>query len=118
MEESDTYLAIVDEGREKQAKSTLLRLGTRRFGPASPAAELAIQTATDLDRLVRMLDHILDATELAGFAGDALDASRQPWRRPGVFWERFDNARLHGIDTGRTRRPGSRAPRQVEAALR
>ena len=39
MHESDTYLAIVDEGCEKQAKKVILRFGTRRFGSADPHAE-------------------------------------------------------------------------------
>src|SRR4051794_15050421 len=32
LQESDTYLGIVDEGREKQAKKDLLLLGSQRFG--------------------------------------------------------------------------------------
>jgi hypothetical protein len=61
MEESDTYMAIIDEGREKQAKRTLLRQGGRRFGHASPTQESALQAITDLERLDHMLDRIFDA---------------------------------------------------------
>lgn len=39
MDESDTYLAIIDEGREKQAKADLLLVGTRRFGPPDNATQ-------------------------------------------------------------------------------
>ena len=62
MNESDTYLAIIDEGREKQVKKDILRLGKRRFGPADQTNESAIQAITDLDRLERLLDRILDAS--------------------------------------------------------
>lgn len=62
MEESDTYLAIIDEGREKNAKDTLLKQGSRRFGHASLAEESVLKALTDLERLDRMLDRIFDAT--------------------------------------------------------
>jgi hypothetical protein len=62
MEESDTYLAIIDEGREKEAKKGISRLGKRRFGPPEKDIELALEAITDLDRLERVLDRILDAT--------------------------------------------------------
>jgi hypothetical protein len=62
MEESDTYLAIIDEGREKEAKKVILRLGKRRLGPPDQATELTLEAITDLDRLERVLDRILDAT--------------------------------------------------------
>ncbi|CAN5209521.1 hypothetical protein BH10PLA2_BH10PLA2_05490 [soil metagenome] len=62
MEESDTYLAILDEGRERHAKHVLRMQGKRRFGPADSAIDAAIQVATDLDRLDRMLERIFDAT--------------------------------------------------------
>jgi hypothetical protein len=61
MEESDTYMAIIDEGREKQAKRTLLRQGSRRFGHVSPTQESALLAITDLERLDHMLDRIFDA---------------------------------------------------------
>jgi hypothetical protein len=62
MEESDTYLGIIDEGREKQAKEVILRLGRRRFGPADQANVSALQAITDLERLQRLVDRILDAS--------------------------------------------------------
>ena len=52
MQESDTYLAIVDEGREKQAKKILLRLGAKRFGPADEAVQAKLNAITDLERLL------------------------------------------------------------------
>lgn len=62
MQESSTYLAILDEGREKQVKVDILRLGSRRFGPAEHAHESALQAITDLDRLNRLHDRIPDAS--------------------------------------------------------
>jgi hypothetical protein len=62
MDESDTYLAIIDEGQEKHAKKSILRLGMRRFGPTNQSIESALSSITDLDRLDRLLDRILDAS--------------------------------------------------------
>jgi hypothetical protein len=62
MHESDTYLATIDEGREKQLKKDIQRLGKRRFGPADQTCESALQGITDLERLERLLARILDAT--------------------------------------------------------
>jgi hypothetical protein len=33
MQESDTYLAILDEGQEKATRESILLLGEGRFGP-------------------------------------------------------------------------------------
>ena len=54
MHESDTYLAIVDEGREKQAKKSLLLFGEEKFGPPSEAIKSQLGSITDLERLNRM----------------------------------------------------------------
>ena len=62
MQESDTYLAIIDEGREKQLKEDILRLGKRRFSPADEASKSTLQAISDLDRLERLHDRILDAS--------------------------------------------------------
>jgi hypothetical protein len=59
MHESTTYEMILDEGRLKQAKKVLLRLGEKRFGPPSEAVAVAINQGTDLERSERMLDRIL-----------------------------------------------------------
>jgi hypothetical protein len=61
MQESVTYLAIVDEGREKEAKKVHLRLGGKRLGPASTVARDQIEAITDLERLERLIDAVLDA---------------------------------------------------------
>jgi hypothetical protein len=62
MRDSDTYLAIIDEGREEQVKKDILRLARKRFGPADEAVTARLNGITDLERLERLLDRLLDAT--------------------------------------------------------
>jgi hypothetical protein len=59
MRESDTYLAILDEGSERQAKKTLLLLGQERFGPPSEAIKAQLEAITDLERLDRLTISVL-----------------------------------------------------------
>jgi hypothetical protein len=54
MEESDTYLMIVDEGRVKGMRQLLLALGRDRFGPPDESVERALNDIADPDRLVRI----------------------------------------------------------------
>jgi hypothetical protein len=62
MHESDTYLMIVEEGCEKQAKKTLLLLGEERFGPADETVRARLNAITDLERLDRQTQRLLKAT--------------------------------------------------------
>ena len=55
MQESDTYLMILDEGREKQAKKDILLVGEKRLGPAGESIKASLAGITDLDRLDRIL---------------------------------------------------------------
>jgi hypothetical protein len=55
MQESDTYLMILDEGREKGAREDILLFGEERFGPPDEAVKAQLATITDLDRLKRMV---------------------------------------------------------------
>lgn len=48
-------------GAVEEARNLILRLGTRRFGAAGPAAEAAVRGVQDRDRLERMADRVLDA---------------------------------------------------------
>jgi hypothetical protein len=66
MEESDTFLAIIDEGRLREAKQVVVRLGQIRFGPLDPALKAILDVMNDLDRLERMLASILTAPGWAG----------------------------------------------------
>jgi hypothetical protein len=54
MRESDTYLAIMDEGREAEAKKLILLMGQERFGPPEDAVRTRLQAITNMDRLERL----------------------------------------------------------------
>ncbi len=55
MQESDTYLAIVDEGQEKASKKAILLVGQARFGPAEQSVKDQLSHVADLERLERMI---------------------------------------------------------------
>jgi len=61
MKDSDTYLAIIDEGREAEAKSVILRLGQKRYGPPDEGITVKLDGITDLERLHRIAERLLDA---------------------------------------------------------
>ncbi len=71
MRESSTYQAILDEGRiegrtegeVRGVRATIIRLGRRRFGSPGEAVESALQAITDLERLERMSERVLDAAD-------------------------------------------------------
>jgi hypothetical protein len=54
MEESDTYLMILDQGQEKFAREIILLLGEDRLGRAAEGVKAQLGSITDLDRLRRM----------------------------------------------------------------
>jgi hypothetical protein len=55
MHESDTYLAIIDEGQEKYAKKAILLLGEKSLGAPDESIKNRLAGITDLERLDRML---------------------------------------------------------------
>jgi hypothetical protein len=55
MHESDTYLAILDEGQEKATREDILLFGEERFGPPAESVKAQLKMVTDLDRLKRMV---------------------------------------------------------------
>jgi hypothetical protein len=61
MHESDTYLAILDEGREKQVRQDILVAGEERICPADEAIQAKLQEITDLGRLNRMFRRAMKA---------------------------------------------------------
>jgi hypothetical protein len=54
MQESDTYLMILDEGQEKATREAILVVGEERLGPSDEAVRSQLSAITDLDRLKRM----------------------------------------------------------------
>jgi hypothetical protein len=55
MHESDTYLAILDEGAEKALRGVVLMFGENRLGPPDESVTARLNTITDLERLRRMI---------------------------------------------------------------
>jgi hypothetical protein len=64
-ENSVTYQAILAEGetagRVREAKTLLLRLGTRRFGPPSAAISAELRSIADLPSLESLIERTIDA---------------------------------------------------------
>ena len=55
MQESDTYLAILDEGQVKCSRDTILIVGEEQFGAADQTVKTYLASVTDLQRLKRMI---------------------------------------------------------------
>jgi hypothetical protein len=61
MQESDTYLAIIDEGREAQMKRMILILGQKRLTPPGEAVTARLNAITEnVERLERMMERLYD----------------------------------------------------------
>ena len=54
MHESDTCLAILDEGQEKGIRAVILVQGEDRFGPPDESVKANLNNITDLNRLERI----------------------------------------------------------------
>jgi hypothetical protein len=61
MQESDTYLMILDEGQEKATRENILVVGEERFGPPEEAVRAQLANVTDLEHLKRMLRRAVKA---------------------------------------------------------
>ena len=61
MHESDTYLAIVDEGQEKATREAVLAVGEERLGPPDNSVKTHLSAVTDLARLKRMIRRAVKA---------------------------------------------------------
>ena len=70
MKESTTYQAILAEGRAEgraegqavEARKILLRQGSKRFGPPDARARAAVEAITDIDRLEKLTERLLDVS--------------------------------------------------------
>jgi hypothetical protein len=62
MQESDTYLMILDEGQEKRARKDILLVGKERLGPPDEAVRARLEAITNLERLDRMICRAVTAT--------------------------------------------------------
>jgi predicted transposase YdaD len=69
MRESSTYQAILEEGRReglqegglKEMRRFMLRLGTGRFGPPTPAIMNRLESESGLERLEELAERLVDA---------------------------------------------------------
>lgn len=55
MQESDTYLMILDEGQEKATREGILPVGEARLGPPDETVAVQLNSVADLGRPKRML---------------------------------------------------------------
>jgi hypothetical protein len=55
MQESDTYLAIIDEGQVKGAREAILIVGEERFGAPTESVRAQLSALRDLPHLMRMI---------------------------------------------------------------
>jgi hypothetical protein len=55
MQESDTYLGILEEGEEKHARKAILLFGEKKLGPPDESIKTRLASITDLERLDRMM---------------------------------------------------------------
>jgi hypothetical protein len=62
MHESDTYLAILDEGRLDHAREMVLRLGRKKFGAPPDHVVTAVKGIDDRERLDHLQEGILDVS--------------------------------------------------------
>jgi hypothetical protein len=63
MRDSDTYMAILEEGEEIRAKKDIVGLGQQRFGPPDESITAKLSGITDLDRLERIHNRLLVAAD-------------------------------------------------------
>lgn len=62
MQESDTFQAILDEGRLDQARKMVLRLGRKTLGPPPDDVVTTVQGIEDLERLERLIESYNDVS--------------------------------------------------------
>jgi hypothetical protein len=62
MRESDTFLAILDEGREIQARRDIRQLATRTLGEPDEQMVTRLEGITDLERLERIHYRVVEAS--------------------------------------------------------
>lgn len=61
MQESDTYLMILEEGEEKARRESIIELGEARIGNCDESTRAELASVTDLGRLKRMFRRAMTA---------------------------------------------------------
>jgi hypothetical protein len=62
MHDSDTFLAILDEGQIKGLKEVIFLQGQKRFGSPDEAVRATVASLNDLDRLKFLVERLLDVS--------------------------------------------------------
>jgi hypothetical protein len=62
MRESDTFLAILDEGHETQTRRLIRRLAKPTLGEPDQPTVTRLESITDIDRLERIFDRAMEAS--------------------------------------------------------
>lgn len=62
LEESDTYLMILERGEERTRRGDVLLFGEEKFGAADESVVAKLEAVKDLDRLKRMVRKAVKAT--------------------------------------------------------
>jgi hypothetical protein len=55
LEESDTYLMILEQGEERARRSDILMFAEERLGAADESVRAQVDNVKDQDRLIRMV---------------------------------------------------------------
>lgn len=55
LEESDTYLMILEQGEERAMRRSIVLVGEAKFGPVGESVRSRLAEVTDIDRLARMV---------------------------------------------------------------
>jgi hypothetical protein len=50
-----------EDGRHEELRQSILRLGTKRFGPPTAEIQTYIRSVDELNRLQELLDRVIDA---------------------------------------------------------
>ena len=61
MQESDTYLMILEEGQKDGARKTILLIGEELWGSPEESVKSQLNNITDLDHLERMIRRAVKA---------------------------------------------------------
>jgi hypothetical protein len=73
MRDSDTYLAILDEGSERQTRRLILKMAQKHLGQPDEQTLTRLEGITDLDRLERIHERLFDRAAEVHSWQDLLD---------------------------------------------
>jgi hypothetical protein len=88
MEEPSIQEALIHKGRAQGERDSLLRVGTKRFGPPDKTCLAALQSITDLQRLAKLGERFFKAKswqELLS-ASALFDSKETGMEKGGIPW--------------------------------